>query len=241
MRKSFGELFSESVEEFASKFGMIFKTFLFLYLLPLIVFGIIIILLMVVSSPSISGNVVGDFAMSGFSVFDSASDLPFSVGLVIALIILLFVLYVVLNVLINVSYIRIAFLEGKETFEETFEFARKYFWKYFGFGIVTGIFLIGLFILLIVPGIIFGVYWVFAYLILMHENTSILGSLKRSKEIVKGNWWRVFGFMILIGIVAAVVSLLSNFLLILGFFVPMLVLTPFITIFMKNFYLSLKN
>ena len=61
----------------------------------------------------------------------------------------------------------------------------SYFWKYLGLTIVMMIFLGLLFLLLIVPGIIFMIYWIFAFYVLIAENKGIMGSLSRSKEIVR--------------------------------------------------------
>ena len=48
----------------------------------------------------------------------------------------------------------------------------------------------------ILAGIYVGVRWLFCILAAVFEGKSAVQSLKRSSELVKGGWWRVFGMMI---------------------------------------------
>ncbi|MCK4400959.1 DUF1559 domain-containing protein [bacterium] len=60
---------------------------------------------------------------------------------------------------------------------------------------------VGGLLLLIIPGIIFGVWFSLAYLVRIIEGTGSTGALKRSKQLVKGNWWYVLGAPLVCGIV----------------------------------------
>lgn len=68
----------------------------------------------------------------------------------------------------------------------------------FGRGITTNllsfIVLILLFIALIIPGIIFGIYWIFAGYALALHGKSNMEALRYSKTIVQNRWWRTFGY-----------------------------------------------
>lgn len=72
-----------------------------------------------------------------------------------------------------------------------------FFWVSF----LTGLISIVGFILLIIPGIIFSVWYVFSEYIFFAEDLRGMAALKRSKELVKGFWWKVlwrflgFGFI----------------------------------------------
>lgn len=143
------------------------------------------------------------------------------------------------------------------------------FRKYFVAMLVLFIFLIGLFILLIIPGIIFVVYWVCALYILFAEKKGIRASLKTSRQLVKGKWWRVFGYILLFGVCMSVISIIANILTLpfidfngivkatqagtqyvspIGYSIAMIfanllvgfVLTPFQIFFGKYLYLGLK-
>ncbi len=60
-----------------------------------------------------------------------------------------------------------------------------------GTNIILGIFILGLTLLLIFPGIIYIVYWVFAPLAVILNNKFGKDALNYSKSIVKGRWWTV--------------------------------------------------
>jgi len=237
-KKGFGELFSGSLSEFGKKFVMILKAFLFLYFIPSIILMLIFGLVVLIAYPG-STNVFAEIASSGFTNFD-VSSVP-GVAWLVVLFVLIIVVLVVLMILLNISYIHIAFLDKEKSFREVLGVAKKFFWKYLWLVIIMGLLLILLFILLIIPGVIFMIYWIFASYILMNEKKGAWESLKRSKQIVKGRWWRTFGFMILIALVAIVVSLVAGFIPFIGGFVSTLILSPFITIFLKNFYLDMKG
>lgn len=57
--------------------------------------------------------------------------------------------------------------------------------------LLAGILLLGLFILLIVPGVIFYVYWMFTSYIVILEKKSGNAALQYSKKLVEGNWTTV--------------------------------------------------
>ena len=92
--------------------------------------------------------------------------------------------------------------------KETLAGGKKYFWRFFGFYIVYIILIIFLSLLFIIPGIIFGVYWIFASYVFIGENKGIFESLKTSRSIIKGNWWKVFGWILLFGLIAIGISLI---------------------------------
>jgi hypothetical protein len=59
-------------------------------------------------------------------------------------------------------------------------------------------FLVVLFLLLIIPGIIFMVFWLFAFVIFILEKESIFNSLGKSFDMLRGRWWRTFGYLIVL-------------------------------------------
>jgi hypothetical protein len=85
----------------------------------------------------------------------------------------------------------------KATFLETDNFFRDYVVV----SLVSGFFLVLLTLLLIVPGVIFYVYWSFATMLVVVEGIkSTMPALKRSKSLVKGYWWAVAGRLLFIGV-----------------------------------------
>jgi uncharacterized membrane protein len=90
------------------------------------------------------------------------------------------------------------------------------FWKY-----LAAVFLVGLaialgFILLIVPGIIFALMFMFANLIVIDREAGPIEAMKESKRITYGHKWSLLGFVLvvtginLLGILALVVGLLVS-------------------------------
>lgn len=135
------------------------------------------------------------------------------------------------------------------------------YWRYIGFFFVSWLFIIGLFILLIIPGIIFVFYWVLAPFVFFAEKKGIIDSLKGSFRLVRGRWWKTFGyglfvFAVVTGIGAifgGIVSILSvelpltisdfvlNSFISLIDLVPTFVTLPFGVLFYKNLYLEYRR
>jgi len=91
-------------------------------------------------------------------------------------------------------------------FKELFKNTRGMFWKFFGLSLLTGILVFLWTLLLIVPGIIFGVFYSFALYLLIFEDVRGMNAIKRSKAMVTGYWWAVFGrtlFVILVAMLAS--------------------------------------
>lgn len=57
----------------------------------------------------------------------------------------------------------------------------------------------GGFILLIIPGIIFAIWFIFSNMVVVSEGLRGTAALKESKKYVTGNWWAIFIRMLLLG------------------------------------------
>lgn len=75
---------------------------------------------------------------------------------------------------------------------------QKVAWQFFTTSLLSGILLILLFCLLIVPGIIFLVFWLFVSWIVINEGLVNRVALRRSKQLVSGYWWPIFGRLLLL-------------------------------------------
>ncbi len=95
------------------------------------------------------------------------------------------------------------------------------------------------FVLLIVPGIIFSVWTSQAIFILVYENVKGIDALKKSRELVRGYWWPIFGRFLLMMLLNAIVSSIKF--LSLGGIISVLFLTPFNVVYMTNLYQDLKK
>ncbi|MFH1501214.1 MAG: hypothetical protein ABIE22_04690 [archaeon] len=136
------------------------------------------------------------------------------------------------------------------------------------FGVIGGVFVlvISLFIIYAHPQSVLWVYpfyfvwiailafflirWQFAFYTIVEEDIGIIGCFGRSAELVNGRWWRVFFYNMLMGISAIVIAFLIMWpmfvfesitlnLVLNTIFVVILI--PLIVIYLKNFYLDLKD
>ena len=62
-----------------------------------------------------------------------------------------------------------------------------------GTGVLQTLIIYGGLILLIIPGIIWMIRYIFAQPIVVLERTAYKRALRRSRELVEGSWWRLFG------------------------------------------------
>ena len=95
---------------------------------------------------------------------------------------------------------------------ETFGKARPHIWSLLGAGLLAGIGItIGL-ILLIIPGLILLTWWALIIPLIVLEGVGVMDSFGRSRELVRGNGWNVFGVIIitalLIGVASIVIALI---------------------------------
>lgn len=63
-------------------------------------------------------------------------------------------------------------------------------------------------ILLIVPGIILAVWFTFTMFVLVDNQGSGFTALLKSKALVKGRWWEVFGTIIALAVVIGIISMI---------------------------------
>lgn len=63
----------------------------------------------------------------------------------------------------------------------------------FGLSLIVGLIVLGGFILLIIPGILFSVWFIFILQARVLDQKRGMSSLSASKTLVSGNWWGIFG------------------------------------------------
>ncbi len=73
-------------------------------------------------------------------------------------------------------------------------------------GIAAGVGVVIGFFLLILPGVILLTVWSVAAPVVVLERPPGLGALRRSRELVRGNGWQVFGVIFVLGILVAIVA-----------------------------------
>jgi magnesium-transporting ATPase (P-type) len=207
MKKRFGELFLNSWKEYKLDYRVFVLIILLLIFLP----SVVNYVCQFPWSPEILK--LGDNPNS-----QDILNIFYNYKYVIILSILAGIVSFILAILSYVTMTYGSLNKKKEmSFSESLIGGKKNFWRYLGFMIVSVIFMLGLYLLLIIPGIIFSVYWIFSSFIFIKEKKGIIESLRGSYKMVKGNWWRTFGysllfFLIILGI-SFVFSLVSGLIL----------------------------
>lgn len=104
--------------------------------------------------------------------------------------------------------------------------AKKYLWPVLWTGLLTALIVIGGTLLLVIPGIIFSLWYSFSSYSAMLDDKKGMPALNYSKSLVKGRWWGVFWRLFAPGFVFGVISSL----------VQMVVLFPlsFLTYYSDN-------
>ncbi len=90
---------------------------------------------------------------------------------------------------------------------QTVNEALPYFWSVFGASILAGIAItIGL-LLVIVPGLFLITIWAVIVPVIVIERSGALASFGRSRDLVRGHGWHVFGTLVLVYIIMLVVNI----------------------------------
>ncbi|GAI05360.1 unnamed protein product [marine sediment metagenome] len=107
--------------------------------------------------------------------------------------------------------------------------------------LLTGL-IVGLgFLLLIIPGIIFTIWFVFSTYTVICEDKKGFKALSRSKELVKGYWWPTAKRVFALVIVTIPLSMGAQFIPYLGQFAYMILFIPFSVIYTYLVYQNLKE
>ncbi len=93
------------------------------------------------------------------------------------------------------------------------------FWSYLGSSVLLMIVvaLLALTIIGIPFAIYFGIRWGFYGQAVLIEGTSATNALKRSRELVRGTWWRIFGIMLAIFLLSFMIEIVLQFFLLFAF------------------------
>jgi len=119
--------------------------------------------------------------------------------------------------LVIIEAVNKSFLNQPIKLDEIYSPSFKKIPSYLLIAILTGLIVLGGLILLIVPGIIFSIWYGFALYIFLFDGTKGYAALKKSKELVVGYTWPIFGRYILATIIMYIVGFGISFILSLPF------------------------
>ena len=116
--------------------------------------------------------------------------------------------------------------------------------------ILTSIIIIIGFILFIIPGILFSIWYAFALMVLILENKKGMQALKQSRELTRGKWQGIFVRIIILYFIIIVINILlfgiifinnSQILKDTVFAIAMVLFTPFMFAYTYVIYKNLKG
>jgi hypothetical protein len=84
------------------------------------------------------------------------------------------------------------------------------FWSLVAVSILAGIGLAIGFVLLIIPGLILLVLWSVVAPVTVLERPGVFAAFGRSRELVRGNGWNVFGVIVIVFVAVAVISVAAG-------------------------------
>lgn len=175
---------------------------------------------------------------------------------IISVIIILTLLFIVLGVLFEIwpivtflNYIKIKTSKDSQPISiiELYKRSAPLILPLLWIILLNSLVVLGGFILLIIPGIIFSVWFMFSQFALIFENIRGAQALLRSKELVIGHWWRIFfyslifsgGIFIIHFFIEKAISFTPKiFYLLLSLALNIFFLTPLLLIF---FYVLYKD
>jgi hypothetical protein len=233
-----GEILSESIKKSRDSFKEIFKVGFKFYFLPFLILSLIGVLSFGKKFYFLEEGEVPSTALSIFSSID---------GIIIFILGILFTIYL------------IYFFGAKN--KDSFGKSKKRLLGSILFIIVMILILGLLFMALVLPGIIFGIFWILAFTIFILEKKGIFESLGKSFDMIRGRWWRTWGYIVILilvvflimipfGIIVYIIDLfvgggwvLNLWLYVRGAisFLLDFIIAIFTTAFVVEYYLGLKK
>jgi len=132
-------------------------------------------------------------------------------GVLVATLSLTLLISWIINTIVGGMAVKVAsdILERRSIdLSETLNFTVSRLPSLLGAGIVTGILIVVGLICLVVPGIILAIMFSVVVPAIVIERAGALESLSRSRRLVGGRWLKTFGFMLVIGIIILVTTLI---------------------------------
>jgi hypothetical protein len=253
---TFSKLFSQTWSEYKSNFKTMFKFLFLFFAIPLIIVTLVDLLWI------FQNNAIYELATNPDAIKEGVTiPIGYIITAIFIALISMFIYFFTMSGITAMSVKK----KGYKVPEIT-KVAKASWLKYAGFVIVTFFFVLLLLLLFIIPGIIFAIYWIFAAYIFFYEKEGILVSLQKSKQLVKGHWWQVFGYVFLICLILVIIQIIlylpitiiesqiksgsitfSGTYLVFTYlyeqilrFVSILI-SPFMILFFKNYYFALKS
>ncbi len=260
---SFGEVFGKSWKEYRDNFKAIFVLFAVFLLIPSLI--VLVIDFIFLSSSNSFAGMFFEFGKSVSSLSFGKLEFYYMFKMLLLGLAVFF-----LSLFAQASLFGASVKDGKYAFKNLLDLGSKNYGRFLIFMVVSSTLLFLLFLLFIIPGIIFLVYWIFGVYIFLEGKGNVWDSLRKSREIVRGRWWRVFGYGLLfilicfgISIAVSLITLPTGLFYVMSIlkgngvsvglfianaiinsianFLTSLLTVPLAVLFFKNLYLELKR
>lgn len=144
-------------------------------------------------------------------------------------------------------------LQEKVGAGESYRLVFRNFWSYLWLTILSGAVVLGGAVMLVIPAIIFSIWFIFTNYVFASEGEKGMNAILRSRQYVQGHWWQIFGRSLLLGIVILVLLLVCGFiaeifagdkgggLIALITDVLIIVITPLATTYFYALYQNVKS
>lgn len=93
-------------------------------------------------------------------------------------------------------------LEPKQNLEE----GKKRFWSYIVISLLTFLLILFWFFMLVIPALVFMVFYSLAVYVLIFEDKREMDAIKRSYHLIKGRFWAVTGRLLFLLLIVAAIS-----------------------------------
>ncbi len=191
-----------------------------------------------------------------FSLFgDKVPDFVNVISIIITIIALVISFYIAIVYSIRSKVASILLLKNNFTSaKENFNEAKPYFVKFLGVSVLLVVLVIAWGFALIIPALIFAIYYGFAQYVLVVEGKRPFSAIERSYDLVSGYFWPVFGRLALAGFIGLVIywfislpldNMVEGELAYMGysFFVNIVwaIISPYFLVYVYKVYQSLKE
>lgn len=154
------------------------------------------------------------------------------IGTMVAFIVVFAIISIVAGVLMTGAVIHAVsehYVSQTINIGQAYRFAVARLGAMLGAAVLAGLAVFGMAITVIgIPAAVyFGVRWLFIYQAALLEGTGARAALSRSSALVKGTWWRVFGIILVIGIIVFAASLILGLIPVVGSVIGTILVTPF--------------
>lgn len=181
-----------------------------------------------------------------FAIFGAAGFITFVIGknalpfnLLTTLVVLVgTLLAIIVSLWVNVALIYAVKEENaKSSAKDLLMMVRSRMVSYYWVAFLNALVVLAGFILFIIPGIIFSVWFCFSQYAFVFEGSTGGKALGRSRDLVKGYWWPVLGRILILAAISILISFISR----LGFLINSLFTVPFGIVYMYTIYQDLKR